>query len=61
MEDKIGFSVYFSKSIYDELKAAKQREGRSLNQQVIYWVKLGKLLDENPEIKTALLLKQQLR
>ena len=35
MEDKIGFSVYFSKSIYDELKAAKQREGRSLNQQVI--------------------------
>ena len=61
MEDKIGFSVYFSKSIYDELKEAKQREGRSLNQQVIHWVKLGKLLDENPEIKTALLLKQQLQ
>jgi len=55
------FTIYVSKELYDELTEAMKREHRSRNQQVIHWIRLGKSLDANPDMKMALQLKEQLR
>lgn len=59
--DRREFTVAIPTDLYDELTEAMEDQGRSRNKQVIYWIRLGKLLDSNPDIKTALLLKQQLQ
>lgn len=55
------FTIYVSKELYDELTEAMKREHRSRNQQVIHWIRLGKSLDANPDMKMALQLKEQLQ
>lgn len=59
--DKVMFSINIPKELYDELTVEMEKQNRSRNKQIIYWLKLGKLLDSNPDIKTALLLKEQLQ
>lgn len=61
MKHKIGFSINIPEDLYNDLSKAMELENRSRNKQVIYWLKLGKLLDSNPDIKTMLLLKEQLQ
>lgn len=60
-QEIVSFSIYTPKEIYDELTKAMKEQNRSRSKQVLYWLKLGKLLDANPDIKTALLLKEQLQ
>lgn len=59
--DKVMFSINIPKDLYDNIKNQSIKEGRSQNKQIIHWIRLGKLLDANPDIKTALLLKEQLQ
>lgn len=59
--DKVMFSINIPKDLYDNIKSQSIKEGRSQNKQIIYWIRLGKLLDSNPDIKTALQLKEQLQ
>lgn len=59
--DKVMFSINIPKDLYDKITDQTKKEGRSRNKQVIYWLKLGILLDSNPDIKRNLLLKEQLQ
>lgn len=58
---KMMLSINLSKELYDEIEQECQKQGRSKNKQIIHWIKLGKLLDSNPDIRTALQLKEQLQ
>lgn len=60
-EIKRVFSIYVPEDLYDKLTEAMKKEHRSRNQQVIHWIRLGKLLDANPDMKMALQLKEQLQ
>ena len=59
--DKRDFTITVPSDLYDEITKEMDKQNRSRNKQVIYWIRLGKLLDSNPDIKTALLLKEQLQ
>lgn len=59
--DVIALSIRMPKELYDEIAKEKEKENRSCNQQILYWIRLGKLLDSNPDMKLALQLKEQLR
>lgn len=61
MIDKVGFSISIPKDLYDSISEEMEKQDRSRNKQVIYWLKLGKLLEQNPDIKTSLLLRDQLQ
>lgn len=60
-EDKVGFTITIPKELYDDISKEMQKQNRSRNKQVIHWIRLGKLLDANPDMKMALQLKEQLR
>lgn len=60
-EPKMMFSINIPMDLYNKIKEEKEKQNRSINKQVIYWLTLGKLLDSNPDIKTMLLLKEQLQ
>lgn len=60
-EYKISFTITVTKDLYDDISKQMEIDDRSRNKQVIYWIKLGKLLETNPDMKTALLLKEQLQ
>lgn len=60
-EVKVMFSVSISQELFDEIEKEAEKQGRSKNKQIIHWVKLGKLLEANPDIKTSLLLREQLQ
>jgi hypothetical protein len=59
--DNRDFTVSVPVDLYNEITSEMEKQNRSRNKQVIYWIRLGKLLDANPDIKTALLLKEQLQ
>lgn len=59
--DIVALSIRMPKELYDEINKKKEKENRSSNQQIIYWIRLGKLLDSNPDVKMALQLKEQLQ
>lgn len=59
--DKVMFSINIPRDLYDKISKQAEKEGRSHNKQIIHWIRLGRLLDANPDIKTALLLKEQLQ
>lgn len=59
--DNRDFTISLPVDLYDEITSEMEKQNRSRNKQVIYWIRLGKLLDANPDIKTALLLKEQLQ
>ena len=60
-QPKMMFSINIPMDLYEKIKEEKEKQNRSINKQVIYWLTLGKLLDSNPDIKTMLLLKEQLQ
>ena len=60
-EIKMMFSISISQELFDEIKKEAEKQGRSKNKQIIHWVKLGKLLEANPDIKMSLLLREQLQ
>ena len=60
-EDKVGFTITIPKELYEDISKEMQKQNRSRNKQVIHWIRLGKLLDANPDMKMALQLKEQLR
>lgn len=61
LTEKRDFTITIPSDLYDEITQEMEKQNRSRNKQVIYWIRLGKLLDANPDIKTALLLKAQLQ
>ena len=60
-EDKIAFTITVPKELYEDLTKQMKLDNRSRNKQVIHWLHLGKLVDSNKDIATALLLKEQLQ
>lgn len=61
VDTKYSFSIILPKDLYDEITKEMKLENRSRNKQIIHWLRLGKLLDSNKDMKTALLLKEQLQ
>lgn len=57
---KISFSICLPKDLYDAITTQMKKQDRSRNKQIIYWLKLARLLEANPDIKTSLLLRDQL-
>jgi hypothetical protein len=62
----MGQSIKISNYIVDEAKVVAKALNRSIAGQVEYWVKLGKLSEENPDlsynfIKDILLAKEELK
>lgn len=57
----VALSIRIPRDLYTEIAKAMEEQNRSCNQQVIYWIKLGKLLESNPDVKMALQLKEQLQ
>ena len=57
----VALSIRIPKDLYDEINNKKEEQNRSINQQVIFWIRLGKMLDANPDMRTALQLKEQLQ
>ena len=60
-DDKIGFTITIPKKLYEDITKQMKLDNRSRNKQVIHWLYLGKLLDSNKDIATALMLKDQLQ
>jgi hypothetical protein len=40
-KDEIVFSLRIASQLYEELKRVAEKEGRSVNSQILYWVRRG--------------------
>lgn len=57
----VALSIRIPKELYDEIHKEMNKENRSCNQQIMYWLRLGKILESNPDVKMTLMLKDQLQ
>lgn len=60
-DDKIQKTLYISNEFLNEIKALCKKDSRSFNAEILYLVKLGVLLEKNPEFKLQLQLSSQLQ
>jgi predicted CopG family antitoxin len=47
---KMSPKINISESLYQKLKRASQRGNRSISQQLEHWARIGKSLEENPDL-----------
>ena len=51
----MGSAVRISKKLVDDAKVFSKVESRSINGQIEYWAKIGKISEENPDLTFKLI------